>query len=424
MALTGTSGGHPVGANTNNNSGSSFGAIARYSFFERFIYRPMFGWFGFFFRLALWPLRRVGDFLLPLGEYEGLSQNSTEGASKQFTSYLKKTLLLNDSTSNGILELFSANSYADVQQEAASSDALIMVYLHSPYHRSTDDVCRRLLCSPPMIRFLTENKGRVKAIGSSTATSQGAMLSYSLSASSFPILALLQPEKSSSSSNSNNIGSIAPGPVKLVFKAEGPTLIKLTAMQLMSLVTATFQKHERTVLEAATRRYQREQEIELRRQQDEEYQETLRQDQERERLRNEERLEVEREERRRKEEEERKIAEEANRLDRARALVRDEPPKGTPGCARIRFRLPSGKQLDRRFECDETIGSLKAFLVLHFASENDNSDGGVVKRVALSTTFPKRTYGGEGEENEDDPKTLEECDLCPQAVLMVQDLDA
>jgi len=202
-------------------------------------------------------------------------------------------------------------------------------------------------------------------------------------------------------------------------------LIKLTALQLTSLVTTTFQKHERTVLEAASRRYQREQEAELRRQQDEEYQETLRQDQERERQRNEARLEAEREEQRRKDEEERKIADEASRLDRARALLREEPAKGTPGCARIRFRLPNGKQLDRRFGGDETIGSLKAFLVLHFASESDNKkDGAVVKRVALSTNFPKRTYGGEGEENDDDLKTLKECDLCPQAVLMVQDLDA
>merc|ERR1712238_527583 len=163
------------------------------------------------------------------------------------------------------------------------------------------------------------------------------------------------------------------------------------------LVTSTFQKHERTVLEAASKRYEREQEIELRRQQDEEYQETLRQDQELEQ----------------------KITEEVNRLDRARSLIRDEPSKGTPGSTRIRFRLPNGKQLDRRFGENETIGSLKAFLILHFASEmgDNNKNNDCVKRVALSTNFPTRTH-------EDDQKTLKECDLYPQAVLMVQDLDA
>jgi FAS-associated factor 2 len=386
-----------------------------------------------------WPLRRVSDFLLPLSPDE----LSPERASKLFNSYLKKNLnSSNNNDSNNILELFSTKSYASLQREAASNDALIMVYLHSPHHRSADDVCRRLLCSPSMVRFLTENKGRVLSLGSSISTAQGASLSYSLTTSSFPVLALLQPVKSSSgtssstiSSNSNNSSSnnnnnnnnnaggasVAPGPVKLIFKAEGPALMKLTAMQLTTLVTATFQKHERTVLEDASRRYEREQEVELRRQQDEEYQETLRQDQERELQRTEERLEAEREEELKIEEEIRKVTEEANRLDRARSLVRDEPPKGTPGSTRIRFRLPNGKQLDRRFEGDETIESLKAYLILHFVSEKGDD---CVKRVALSTTFPKRTYGGDGKENEDDLKTLQECDLCPQAVLMVQDLDA
>jgi len=420
--------------NPNGNGTNGLGGAGRSSFFQRFVYGPMFGWMGFFFRVAFWPLRRISDFLLPLGEYEGMSQISNEGASKKFTTYLKNALLLDASTSNEIVQLFTTKSYADLQREATSTDTLIMVFLHSPYHRSTNDVCRKLLCSPSMVRFFTENKDRVKAIGSCTSTSQGASLSYSLLASSFPVLALLQPvnkggrSSSSSNNNNNNNGDIAPGPAKLVFKAEGPCLTKLTAMQLTSLITATFQKHERTVLEAASRRYEQEQATALRHQQDEEYQETLRQDQERERQRTEARLQAEKEEEEQREEEQRKITEEANRLDKARALLHDEPSKGTPGCARIRFRLPNGKQLDRRFEADETIGSLKAFLVLHFESESKTSskkcEDSVMKRVALSTNFPKRCYGGEGNEDGDDEKTLKECDLCPQAVLMVQDLDA
>lgn len=376
--------------------------------------------------------------MLPLGEYEGMSQTSAEGASKQFTKFLKMILSVNldASTSSEIVDLFFKKSYADLQAEASSTDALIMVFLHSPYHRSTSDVCRRLLCSSPMVRYLTENKDRIKPFGSSTSTSQGASLSHSLMASSFPVLALLQPIKSNrsrSNSSNSNPGGIPAGDVKLIFKAEGPNLMKMTALQLATLVTATFQKHERVVLEAATRKYEHEQAALLRRQQDEEYQETLRRDQERERQRNEERIQAEREEAERKELEERKIKEEANRIDRAKALLRDEPPKNTPGCARIRFRLPNGKQLDRRFGDDETIGSLKAFLILHFADElpgNDDkssskkTEDAIVKRVALSTSFPKRTYGGEENENSDDEKTLKECELCPQAVLMVQNLDA
>lgn len=402
-----------VGASGMNNlGGNGLGRGGRSTFFQRFVYGPMFGWIGFFFRVAFWPLLRISDYLLPLGDYEGMSQSSTEGASKQFTTYIKNTLQVDADTNKEIVQLFSIKSYADVQKEATETEALILVFLHSPYHRSTNDVVRNLLCSPAMVRFLTENKERVKAIGSSTSTSQGASLSHSLMASSFPVMALLQPIKKSGSSNNNNndnSNSVAPGPAKLVFKAEGPALEKLTAVQLTNLVTATFQKHERTILEAATRRYEQEQATALRRQQDEEYQETLRQDQERERLRNEARLQAEREEEERRQEEQRKITAEANRLDTAKALLRDEPPKGTPGSARIRFRLPNGKQLDRRFHGDETIASLKAFLILHFANEladsKPSTTGGedaMVKRVALSTNFPKRIYGGEGNENADD----------------------
>lgn len=174
------------------------------SSFQRLFYRPMWNWAGFFFRTIFWPLRRVSDFLLPLSPDE----LSPERASKLFNSYLKQNLNNNNNNdSNNILELFSAKSYASLQREAASTDALIMVYLHSPHHRSADDICRRLVCSPSMVRFLTENKERVLSLGSSISTAQGASLSYSLSASSFPVLALLQPVKTSSGTSSSNSSS-------------------------------------------------------------------------------------------------------------------------------------------------------------------------------------------------------------------------
>ena len=96
-------------------------------------------------------------------------------------------------------------------------------------------------------------------------------------------------------------------------------------------------------------------------------------------------------------------------MDKAKALLNPEP---TSGGTRVRFVLPSGRKLDRRFGNDETIGALKAFLILHFAEENPE-----VKNIALSSNFPKKTHS-------DDTKSLHESDLSPQAVLMVQDIDA
>lgn len=409
------------------------------SFQRLFYFGPIWNWFGFFLRAIISPIRRVSDFLLPLSIYDGLSIDSTTRASKQFTSYLKTQHLYNitDSCSssssssgnirgNDVVESFSTKSYSSLVADAMSSDALILVYLHSRNLRNADGICKRLLLSPSMARFLIENKQRVLPLGSFISTAQGASLSNSLSAASFPLLALLQPIKSKSSfsrSNSgtnNSNGDSAGGSVKLIFKAEGPALMKLSASQLTGLLMGTFQKHERTVLEERTRRYEREQDAELRRQQDAEYQETLRKDQERERQREEARLEAEREKQRKIDEEKRKIEEEANRLEHARSLMKDEPPKSAPGSTRIRLRLPNGKQLDRRFGGGETIGAVKGFLILHFASDSKRKDRikNCVKRVGLSTIFPTRNF------TDDDDKTLKECELCPQAVLMVTDLDA
>lgn len=375
-------------------------------------------------RTLFWPLRRMTDLLLPAGEYDGLSPAVTEKASQQFVQYLKATLQSSAaaaSTSNSVADVFSTTGFAAMQQETTTSQCLLLIYLHSPIHRQTTKACRKIF-HPNMLEFLNQNKdhiGGIRAMGTSIHTSQGASLSFQLGASSFPCIALLQPSPSTGGSDtaSNN----KPKPFKLVFKAEGPALQRMTSSQLFNLITATCQKHQLVVQEREARRLQQEQEADLRRQQDEEYQETLRLDQERARQKQEEQEWQERLQREMEAAEQKKIQEERDRLDRARSLIRPEPNKGTGGTTRIRFQLPSGQKLERRFEGDETVGALKAFLILHFADEAAAQGGGddvyVVKNISLSTNFPRTTY-------DDDRKTLEECELVPQAVLMCQDLDA
>lgn len=337
-------------------------------------------------------MREAANFLLPAGEFDGLSPAVTEKAAQHFVTHLK-TLSTSSSQSASINEAFSTLGFAALKQEATTSNSLIIVYLFSPLHRQADEMCKKLI-QPTMLEFLKQTN--ITALGASIHTSQGASLSYQLKASCYPLLAVLQPVRNSEG-------------VKLMFKAEGPAFLKIQSTQLLSLLTATYQRHNLVVLEQETRRLQREQENELRRQQDEEYQESLRADRLRERERQEER---EREERRIRDEEARereKARAEEERLENAKALMRPEPASGG---TRIRFVLPNGKKLDRRFENDETVGALKAYLVLHFAEEQPE-----IKNIALSTNFPKTTHN-------DDSRTLKESDLCPQSVLMVQDLDA
>jgi len=387
-------------------------------------------------RTLFWPLRRMSDLLLPAGEYDGLSPAVTEKAAQQFVTHLKTLPANNSTSSTNLSDTFASCGFSALKQEASSTQSLILVYLHSPIHRQAGELCQRFLLNPSMLDFLTQNNGTnitggIRAMGSSIHTAQGSSLSQQLSAASFPCLALLQPTSSSgsrSASSSNRVGNnsssnnnnnfISDGrPVKLIFKAEGPALMKMTSSQLLNLITATFQRHQITVQEREARRIEREQEAELRRQQDEEYQEALRADQERERKRQEEREEQERIQREVEELEKRKIQEEKDRLDRARALIRPEPDNVKGKTTRIRFQLPTGQKLERRFENDETVGALKAFLILHFAETATSDQDHVIKNISLSTNFPKKTY-------DEDEKTLQESGLCPQAVLMCQDLDA
>lgn len=344
-------------------------------------------------RIFLWPLRRASDFFLPPGEFDGLSPAVTEKAAQQFVNYLK-SLSTTPTQQASIDEAFSSLGFAALRQEAVTSNSIIVVFLHSPLHREASKVFKMLI-QPSMLDFLMQDN--IKTLGCSIQTSQGASLSYQLGASCFPVLAILQPGR-----------GISDG-MKLVFKAEGPALLKIQLAELLSLMYGTYRRHQVIVTEIEARRIEREQEINLRRQQDAQYQEALLRDQERDRQRQEE---SERELRRVQEEEERErqqARDEKERLDKAKALLKPEPSSGG---TRIRFVLPSGQKLDRRFENDETIGTLKAFLVLHFSEQNPS-----VKNLALSTNYPKKTYS-------DDMKTLQESELCPQAVLMVQDMDA
>lgn len=346
-------------------------------------------------RILLWPLRRLSELLLPAGEYDGLSPAVTEKAAQQFVQHLKS--LASSSTQQAAVDAsFSTLGFEALRQEAVASTSLIVVLLHSPLHRQADTFLKNMILSQPMLEFL--NQDNIKTLGSSIHTSQGTSLAYQLGASCYPVFAMLQPSTSSNS-----------GSAKLVFKAEGPTLLKMKPNQILPLLNGTYHRFQMVAAEEVARRVEREQEVELRRQQDAEYQEALRADQERERQRQEER---EREERRIQEEAERerqKVQAETDRLGKAKSLLRPEPASGG---TRIRFTLPSGKKVDRRFENDETVASLKAFLILHFAENNPE-----IKNIALSTNFPKKTY-------DDDDQTLTESGLAPQAVLMVQDLDA
>ncbi|CAJ1937135.1 unnamed protein product [Cylindrotheca closterium] len=344
------------------------------------------------FRALLWPLKTASNFLLPSGSYDGLSSIVAGKASRHFTDDLKSLCSPGDCEDVDIA--FSKIGFAALRQEAAANHSLLFIYIYNPVHREARRFSRRL-AGPEMLTFLCQD--HIEAIGSSVQTSQGSTLCYQLGATSFPLLAILQP------------GSASSDGMKLLFRAEGRSLLMMPATQLMSLLTATYKQHSTQLIALETRRLEREQANELRRQQDEEYQQALVADQERERQKQEMKNIEEVRMREEEEKKRRETEQEEERLSTAKLLLRSEPVSGG---ARIRFVLPSGRKLDRRFFESDTVGALKAFLILHFSENNVG-----IKNIALSTNFPKKQY-------DDKDQTLVESGLSPQAVLMVQDLDA
>ncbi|KAL3926904.1 MAG: hypothetical protein SGBAC_013291, partial [Bacillariaceae sp.] len=332
------------------------------------------------------------NFLLPPGSYDGLSSIAAERASRHFIDDLK--LLCSPVEREIVNVAFSKIGFAALRQDAATNSALVFIYIYNPVHREARKFTRRM-AGPEMLEFLSQD--HIEAIGSSVQTSQGSSLSYQLGATSFPLLALLLPGRGGSDE------------MKLLFRAEGRSLLVMPPAQLLSLLTATYKQHSTQLIALEARRLEREQANELRRQQDEEYSQALVADQERERQKQETKN-IEQVRMREEEEKKRRETEQQEeRVSKAKLLLRSEP---TSGGARIRFVLPSGRKLDRRFLESDTVGALKAFLILHF-TENDVD----IKNIALSTNFPKKRY-------DDEDQTLLESGLSPQAVLMIQDLDA
>ena len=80
----------------------------------------------------------------------------------------------------------------------------------------------------------------------------------------------------------------------------------------------------------------------------------------------------------------------------------------------LRFQLPQGIKLSRKFLKTETIQTVCNFLHIHFS---ESGVGSGIKNFALSTNYPKKQM-------ENMEATLEAEGLHPRGMLFVQDLDA
>jgi FAS-associated factor 2 len=348
-------------------------------------------------RIALYPIRYLSDLFFPFRDTDGLAPAVTAKAAQQFVAYLQSMSTNQAGISpERIGSTWSNLGFVALKHEAMTTQSLIFVYLHSPLHSETKSFCQTVLNRDPMLSFLQQD--RILPVGYSIHTAQGAQLQDMLQITSFPAIAVLQPSGNST--------------LQLMLKAQGTSQCR--PQFLMPLLHAILQKHQITLSELEMRRLQRQQESDLRRQQDDEYQATLAADQERERAVAAERNAVLAAAAAAQDAQRRVEQEAAEALQAAQNILRPEPEPQDPHSTVIRFVLPSGTKLNRRFGADETMAAVRAFLQVHCV-EHDWS----LRNIGLSTNFPRQTFAPE-----DDDTTLQEAGLVPQAVLMVQDLDA
>jgi len=375
-------------------------------------------------RIGLTPLQYLIAALFPTRDTDGSSPRAADAAARAFASNFQLTYLppappvpggIQDNGEAIVASLFSEMGYAKCVAEARRSTKLLLVYLHSPYHRDSTTFCRRVLTHPTVINYLIASNGRLMLWGGSIHTGDGLAVSTMLGVSSYPCVALLSCEstRDASSSTSNNSSNT----MELLLKLEYGSSMSRTysSSEFLTRIGATVEAYQSILDTFTARRVAREQEAHLRREQDDEYLQALEID----RLR-EEGVAREREEVARLEQE--RVAEEESigrkKRDRLEAAQRDlnEEPTNPAGTCRIRFTLPTGAKVDRRFYATDTIRAVESFLLLHF----ENSVKNKIENFGITTNYPKRTFDFVN----DAQLTVQEAGLMPQAVIMIQDLDA
>uniref|UniRef100_A0A6U3S7I6 UBX domain-containing protein n=1 Tax=Ditylum brightwellii TaxID=49249 RepID=A0A6U3S7I6_9STRA len=383
--------------------------------------------FTIFLRIFLYPLRKLSYMFFPPKELDGYSNATVADlAAAKFVHHFQSRYLSTllppsspsdaDSNTNSQSCPFVTKGYnstiTSVLSSPPSTTPLLLIYLHSPLHRDVDNFCQKTLCNHRVLAYLN-GENYVSCLAESVHSAEGSYLSTFLGVCSYPFVALLSVKSRSSSSSNANPPNVNNATMELLLRMEGEALTKLRPEQFVAYIGTTVRRHKDALEEVERRRLQREEEARLREEQDREFQEALLADQQREIARREEEERI-RLEQLRIEEETRNAEEEAAlKLTTARSMVRDEPPKGgSEPTARVRLTLPNGKRIDRRFYASDTVDVIRAFLIVRFHEQEIP-----IENFSLSTNFPKKTF-------DDGSLTLKEAGLCPQAVMMIQDLDA
>lgn len=296
---------------------------------------------------------------------------------------------------------FHRSSYMSAVANSFTGSRFVMVYLHSPIHEDSDKFCTDVLCSQTMQTFVETNQ--ITTWVGKVWDTEAYGLSTQLQTAAYPFVALLVCQ-------SDRV-------VEVAQRVQGYVDETALVEKLNAGVSSFSAVIERNRAEAN----RRVEAVRLREQQDREYRESAEADRlERDRVRVEQEARAAAEAAVREAEAQREL-EETSRLrdrdsfiqQRREVLQGATEPAAGPDVAVVRFQLPSGKKVTRKFHKTDQAQLIFDFLLVHFVDVDGNFD----MQFSVSTHFPKM-------ELTDMEQTVEDLSLFPRGVLYVQDLNS
>jgi len=286
-------------------------------------------------------------------------------------------------------------SFISAMEQSKREGKCLLVYLHSPLHYNSEAFCRSVLSAEAFVNCANDN---FMCWGCDVTSPDGYLTSQRLGVTDFPAVVLV---------------AVVGSERKIVARLEGMIGEQTMVAGLMQAVNQNREMLDRIVAaqqqQATEREYQEAQQRQFR--------EAVEAD-------------TRREEELQRAAEEQEAAEEATRLQEALLLSQQlnrqsslersrsklelgpEPTEGN--MVRIRFKLPSGKKLQRKFLATDTFELVRAFVSVSLSDMDQNIDN-----FNLNTQFPKRSFTAD-----EAALTLQEAGLSGAVALFVQDLDS
>lgn len=262
---------------------------------------------------------------------------------------------------------FHDNAYSSAVAQAHQSSRFLIVYLHSPLHEDSDKFCRQVLCTRNVSRLLDEH---AVTWAGKVLDPEAYELSSQFRVSAFPFLAILVCNSASR--------------VDIVDRIQG----FLDERELTERLQQSLAANHHALNAVREHSLRREETSSLRAQQDRDFQESQARDRrEAERRQREARDRAQQVETARHEREQQEAQDlrerQARDSDLARKKAALREPEAGPSVAMVRFQLPQGAKVSRRFDKKDSLQSMCDFLEVHFAETQGP------RRFVLCTHFPK-----------------------------------